>query len=491
MNLRIRTLNDTAPRPDGDYVLYWMTSARRLRSNPALDRALHWARELDQPLVVFEALRVAYPWASDRFHRFLLEGMAEHVEAADGTAITYFPWVERKEGEGKGLLAALARPAGVVIADDRPDFFYPRMLEAAGRQVETCLEAVDGIGLLPYRAADKAYPTAYTFRRHLQKTLPDHLGDQPDPDPLVGLELPRLESLPASVREKWPAADPAGLAGSLDRFPIDHAVPPVAGAPGGESEGRRRLDRLVAHLDAYATDRNHPDAAVTSGLSPYLHFGMVGPHQVLAALAEREDWTPDRISGDTKGARAGWWNMSEGAEAFLDQVVTWREVGVNSFAHDPDASQFESLPAWARETLTEHADDERPHVYTLEEFEAAQTHEPLWNAAQRQLREDGIIHNYLRMLWGKKILHWSRSPEEALDIMVHLNNRWALDGRDPNSYSGIRWVLGKFDRAWVPKREVFGAVRYMTCDSARRKLKLGDYLDRWGDQGDLFQKGKA
>jgi deoxyribodipyrimidine photo-lyase len=172
--------------------------------------------------------------------------------------------------------------------------------------------------------------------------------------------------------------------------------------------------------------------------------------------------------------------MAAGAEAFLDQLVTWRELGHNAAAWLPAYDRWESLPAWARATLDEHAGDPRPYVYGREQLELAGTHDPLWNTAQRQLVVEGRIPNYLRMLWGKKILEWTRSPREALEVMIELNNRYALDGRDPNSYSGIFWVLGRYDRPWGPERPVFGTVRYMTSENAARKLKLNAYLRRYG-----------
>ena len=177
--------------------------------------------------------------------------------------------------------------------------------------------------------------------------------------------------------------------------------------------------------------------------------------------------------------------MSEAAESFVDELVTWREVGWGFCYHEAEYDSYESLPGWAVETLEEHADDEREHLYTFEELDEARTHDEIWNAAQRQLVHDGVIHNYLRMLWGKNILAWSEHPREALDTMIELNNRYALDGRDPNSYSGIFWVLGRFDRGW-PEREVFGKVRPMTSRSTRRKVELDRYLERWGEQGSLL-----
>ncbi|HSF40677.1 MAG TPA: deoxyribodipyrimidine photolyase, partial [Thermoanaerobaculia bacterium] len=174
-----------------------------------------------------------------------------------------------------------------------------------------------------------------------------------------------------------------------------------------------------------------------------------------------------------------WWGMSAPAEKFLDEVITWREVGYNMASRREDFERYESLPEWAQATLAKHAKDRRPHLHTLEEFEAAATGDELWNAAQGQLVAEGRIHNYLRMLWGKKVLEWSASPREALEILIHLNNKYALDGRDPNSYSGIFWCLGRYDRPWAPERPVFGTVRYMSSDSTRRKFKVGGYIERY------------
>ncbi len=174
--------------------------------------------------------------------------------------------------------------------------------------------------------------------------------------------------------------------------------------------------------------------------------------------------------------------MGAATEAFLDECITWREVGFNFCALRDDHDQFASLPAWARASLEAHADDPRDHVYALDEFAGARTHDDVWNAAQRQLVGEGRMHNYLRMLWGKKILEWSRTPQEALGTMIELNNRYALDGRDPNSYSGIFWVLGRYDRPWAPRRPIFGVVRYMSSANTLRKLQMKQYMATWGGE---------
>jgi deoxyribodipyrimidine photo-lyase len=199
-------------------------------------------------------------------------------------------------------------------------------------------------------------------------------------------------------------------------------------------------------------------------------------HQIFSELTTQEGWSPGHLAVRATGSRFGWWGASQDTEAFLDQVITWRELGFNYCQMRKDYDQFEALPAWALKTLRQHARDERSHVYTVEKFERAETHDALWNAAQTQLLREGRIHNYLRMLWGKKIIEWTRTPQKALEIMADLNNKYALDGRDPNSYNGIFWCLGRYDRPWGPERPVFGTVRYMSSENTARKFNIRDYI---------------
>jgi deoxyribodipyrimidine photo-lyase len=481
--IRVRAANDRAARRDGEFVLYWMIAHRRVRHNFAFERAVEHARALGRPLVVLEALRCGYRWASDRLHAFVLAGMADNARRLANRPVLYHPYVEPARDAGEGLLEALAARACVVVTDEFPSFFLPRMVAAAAARLPVRLEAVDANGLLPLRATEAVFPTAHAFRRFVQKTLPNHLGELPAGDPLVGARLARLAALPAEIASRWPAAGVELLVaepGALAALPIDHRAGAVADTPGGTSAGQVALRRFLdERLPRYARERNRPEEEVTSGLSPFLHFGHVGVHEVFAALAAHEGWTPERLAAKASGNRAGWWGMGEAAEAFLDELVTWRELGFNFSGLRDDVERYEALPAWARATLEKHASDPRPHVYTLEQLEVADTHDHLWNAAQRQLLREGRIHNYLRMLWGKKILEWSPTPQAALEAMIELNNRWALDGRDPNSASGIFWCLGRYDRPWGPERPIFGTVRYMSSENTARKVPVGGYLRRW------------
>jgi deoxyribodipyrimidine photo-lyase len=483
--LRVRAIDDRPPRSDAAYVLYWMTAARRASWNFALDRAVDWARELRRPLVVFEAIECDYPWASDRLHRFVIDGMRDNATAFAESGITYYPYVEPERGAGRGLLRALSASASVVVTDDSPVFFLPAILRAASNHVGARLEAVDGTGILPLNAPPRGqvFSSAYAFRRYLQQVLPVHLDVEPDRLPVRPGTLPVLESVARDVLTRWPPADPARLGGSADvaALPIDHAVAPVAAVTGGSDAGRARLHHFVAtRLDRYGDGRNQPDDEVSSQLSPYLHFGHLSPHEIVHRVLAHAHWTPDRLASTARGGREGWWGASAPVEAFLDQLITWRELGFNMSARRPDVASFDALPSWAIVTLDKHARDKRTYLYTLDEFASASTHDELWNAAQRQLLREGRVHNYLRMLWGKKILEWTPSPREALAVMVALNDRYALDGRDANSSNGIMWVLGRYDRPWAPERPIFGTVRFMSSDNTRRKLRLKHYLKQYG-----------
>ena len=480
--IRIQARNTAPPRADGEFVLYWMIAYRRTKWNFAFDRAIEWARELGKPIVVLEALRCDYPWANERLHQFVLDGMAETFDVLEGSIVSYYPYVEGKPGAGKGLIEALGKRACAIITDDFPGFFLSRMIASAAKKVAVRLEAVDSNGLLPLRAAGAAFPTAHAFRRFLQKQLPMRFGESPNPQPLSKLCIPRLAWLPEEITRRWPAASVAKLRNpdSLVSLPIDHRVRGVATHGGGRAARATLKGFLSERLENYADLRNEPGQEATSRLSPYLHFGHMASHEIFAELMKQETWSEEKVALRATGSKEGWWRVRPAAEAFLDQLITWRELGFNMAAHQSDYDKYESLPDWARATLAKHSRDERGDLYTLKDFTGARTHDPLWNAAQSQLVSEGRLHNYMRMLWGKKILAWSRSPEDALEIMIELNNRYALDGRDPNSYSGIFWCLGRYDRPWGPERPVFGTVRYMSSENTARKFNVAGYLRKYG-----------
>jgi deoxyribodipyrimidine photo-lyase len=472
---RIQVVCEAPPDHSGQWVLYRMSCQRRVGWNFALQRAAELAVALVRPLLVVEELRCGGRWDSPRQHRFVLDGVQTNARRLRATGVGYLPLVEARPGEADQVLLGLCARACATVMDAAPTPGLPMCVVRAAAGTRSRVEQVDSHGLSPLSTAPDACPTAHAFRRFLQRTLREHLDVPPLADPLAGLALPPLPELPPE------AAAPGGPTPDLARLALDHAVYEVP-TPGGSEAAEARLSEFLTRgLRGYAELRNHPDDDATSGLAPYLHHGHISAHQVFAELAAQEGWTPEHLGPGTRGSRSGWWGLGEDAEAFLDQLITWRELGYNWAARRADYRGYESLPEWAQRTLGKHAADPREYVYTEEELEQARTHDALWNAAQRQLVREGRLHNYLRMLWSKKVLEWTESPREALRIMVQLNNRWALDGQDPNSYTGILWTLGRHDRAWGPERAVFGKVRYMSSANTARKLRVRETLRRYAE----------
>jgi deoxyribodipyrimidine photo-lyase len=480
--IRVRQFTDYPIHPNRDFVLYRMRVFRRLTWNFALQRAMEWARELDRPLVVYEELRLGVPWESVRRHRFILDGIQDHMLACKERPVLYYPYLETEAGSVDGLLQALCQRACILIEEESPVLHTNRSLVKTDRSLLLRIETVDSNGLLPLRASDRDYPTAYSFRRFLQKELPAHLLQAPLADPLQDSGLAKAGPPIADILERWPALRldrPGEWDARLSSLPINHQVTATVREGGSRAALRQLQTFLDERLDRYGDDRNEPEKQGTSELSSYLRHGHIATHQVFHALAERQDWSLQRLALKATGKRSGWWGMPACGEAFLDELVTWRELGYNMAFHRPDYRDYDSLPEWSRISLDQHRDDPRPVLYSFEQFEQAQTHDPLWNAAQNQLRQEGLIHNYLRMLWGKKILEWTKSAREAAEVMIELNNRYALDGCDPNSYSGIYWCLGRYDRAWGPERPIFGKIRYMSSENTARKYPVRNYIKRY------------
>jgi deoxyribodipyrimidine photo-lyase len=304
----------------------------------------------------------------------------------------------------------------------------------------------------------------------------------PKANALSKAQLPPARPLPRDIEKRWPKGSLRLLNSGesvLAGLPLDHGISPVETRGGSTAAQTLLRSFLRDKLSTYSEARNEPAQHATSELSPYLHFGLISVHLIFSEITRQGGWSPDHLAVHATGSRSGWWGASEATEAFLDQIITWRELGFNFCQTRKDYDQFDSLPSWALKTLCQHARDERSKVYTFEKFERANTHDPLWNAAQTQLVREGRIHNYLRMVWGKKILEWTRSPAKALEIMVELNNKYAVDGRDPNSYSGIFWCLGRYDRPWGPERPIFGTVRYMSSENTARKFNVRDYIRKY------------
>ncbi len=475
---RIRALNDRPIRDEGKYVLYWMQMYRRLDFNHALNHAIALANSLKKPLVIYEGLRLDYPWANHRFHQFILEGMAENARVAEKRGWNYWPFVETPDSPGRGLLRKVSDDAAAVVTDDYPCFIVPDQSAALARKVDIAVHAVDGNGIVPMASLGPTVSAAAHLRPRIHKAFAEAWKHRSG----------KLDADSAPLRKKVDAPFATWKVGEISAFvtklPLDDSVKPVSACPGGTAAGRKRLRGFLSHrLKGYAEHRSEPTSPENghaSGLSPYLHFGHVSIEEIVQAVLEIDGaWTTSELNPACRGKREGYFSPNADVNNFLDEAITWRDLGFHwhQTRRADTASLASALPTWANATLKAHASDTREFEYTLEEWEACASHDPLWNAAQKELIATGTIQNYLRMLWGKKVLEWTRTPEEAYRILVHLNNKYALDGRDPNSYTNILWCFGLFDRPWAPERKVFGKIRYMSSANTAKKFKVQGYLD--------------
>jgi len=418
----------------------------------------------------------------------MMQGMKEHLDYATDQELNYVSFVEEKPGQYENLLKDLASNASVLVTDEYPVFIMRKRNETYPEEMNLPYITVDSNGLIPLGLTDKDPYSAYFFRKIMQKHFIEAYTNPPKQNPLDELENESSVDLDDSLFDDLPDAKEAldDIPGFISKLDIDHDVHPID-IHGGRSAATGMLGQFIKNaLLEYDDKRNDPDEKKTSQLSPWLHFGKISEHEIVQAVLEHqpEGWDLDKITFN-KGSTGGFFNGDPNVDGFLDEVITWREVGYHFAHHRPDYDQISSLPDWVQKTMDEHRDDPREYIYSYDEFKNSQTHDEIWNAAQTQLREEGIIHNYLRMLWGKKVIEWTPDYETAAEYLIDLNNTYAIDGRDPNSYSGIFWCLGRFDRAWQ-ERPIFGKLRYMTSESTRRKVKLKQYLDKYGNQKSLI-----
>ncbi|MFO7798843.1 hypothetical protein [Rhodohalobacter sp.] len=485
---RVFKRNQNEPDTKGDYVLYWMQINRRFHYNFALEYAVGWANKLGKPLLILEAFSCDYPWATDRSHTFMMQGMKEHLDYATDQKLNYVSFVEKEAGQYKKLLFDLASNASVLITDEYPVFIMKERNREYPNEVKIPYYTVDSNGLIPLGLTEKDPYSAYFFRKIMQKNFVEAYTNPPKQNPLSGLENNSKVELAESMFKNLPDAENAlkDIPGFISKLNIDHSVKPIDWQ-GGRSAALGMMGQFIKNgLKVYDEKRNDPDEQKTSQLSPWLHFGKISEYEIVKAVLDHQPkgWDLDKITFN-KGSTGGFFNGDPNVDGFLDEVITWREVGFHFAHHRPDYDQIDSLPDWVQKTMDEHRDDPREWIYSYNELKNSHTHDDIWNAAQTQLREEGIIHNYLRMLWGKKVIEWTPDYATAAQYLIDLNNTYAIDGRDPNSYSGIFWCLGRFDRAWQ-ERPIFGKLRYMTSESTRKKVKLKEYLNRYGNQKSLL-----
>ncbi len=465
-DVRIRRWNDEpvrTPRQGAEYVLYFCHAYRRARDNAALAYAIERANELSLPCLFYESIRPDYPHASDRHHTFAIECARDDAYECASRGVLHAFFLPRTRDEARGMVAKVASRAALVVSDEHPGFIHPAQNAAAAKSAGCAYVTVDDACGVPMALFPKEEYAARTLRPKLLRARDAWLAPLAEPTPRSSLSRARV-SLPFEPVDL--TRDDVDVAKLVGACAIDHGVPAVAALPGGSRAANSRLERFLRHkLAAYATDRNAPDRVATTGLSPYLHWGAISARRVALGVME-----------EARGRGA-----SEAADALLEQLLVRRGLAFNftarRAARGDDPASYEALPGWARATLAAHARDPRPAIVSREDLDAGRSPDELWNAAQLELRATGIIHNYARMLWGKCVLGWTQEPAAAHALLVHMNDRYALDGRDPDGWTNIGWCFGLHDRPW-PERAVFGTVRCMTTRSARSKLDCESYIDR-------------
>jgi deoxyribodipyrimidine photo-lyase len=490
---RVQLLNDKTANNDGKYILYWMQMFKRTTHNHALNFAIQQANERKIPLVVYEGLKFYYEWANDRIHTFILEGVEEKRKAFAAKGILYLFYLQQDETFPKNTVADLAKDAALIVTDDFPCFIIPEHNKRIAEKAEIPVYAVDSNGMIPMSKFDKENYAAYTIRPRIKRMLPDY--DKPfveesvvcSADSFITGEDSFLRSTSSFLRSTdFLLRSPSSFLSNEDFFlrssvsvprspssnafndetianlvancAINHDIKPSNIYKGGSLNAHKRLAHFIKNIfPKYHETRNECSVDGSSRLSPYLHFGFLSVYEIVEAVNNAD------VPNESK-------------ESFLEELIVRRELAYNFTRFNEKYDSLECLPNWTQESMRKHADDTRDRLYTLEQLEKFQTHDEIWNAAQRELVETGGMHNYVRMLWGKNIIGWTKSYEEAFAILEDFNNKYALDGRNPNSYAGILWCFGKHDRPWF-ERNVFGTIRYMTSGSSGKKFNAKKYIE--------------
>ena len=442
---RIKHLNDKETR-NGDYVLYWMQSSQRTEHNHALEYAIQQANELDQRLLVVFGLTDGYPEANLRHYTFMLEGLQEVEASLKDRGIKFV----LRHGPPDEVALEAGKDASLIVTDRgymRPQREWRKNV---AEKAECLVTQVESDVVVPIElASGKQEHAARTLRPKIHEYLDEFL---------VGLNTTPVEK--QSTNMSFEGLDLSNVEAALDELDIDRSVEPVSYLyKGGTSEAKKLLDDFVKNRFAsYDDNRNQPQTDDVSHMSKYLHFGQVSPVYVALKIQDAN-------------------TSQENIDAYLEELIVRRELPINFVYYTQDYDSFSCLPGWAKETLEEHKDDDREYVYTRQQLEDAETHDEYWNAAMREMRHTGYMHNYMRMYWGKKILEWMETPEYAYKTTLYLNNKYFLDGRDPNSFANVAWIFGVHDRGWT-ERKIFGKVRYMSAGGLERKAKPEQYVEK-------------
>ena len=439
---RVTVLNRKKPR-SGKFVLYWMQAAQRAEYNHALEYAIEKADSLKKPVIAIFAITDNYPEANLRHYHFMLEGLLETAKALQRKGVQM---VIRHNPPDTSAIE-LSTDAALVVVDAGHLRLQRRWRKKVAQSIDCPLHEVEANLVVPVRqASPKEEFSAGTFRPKISRLLNQYLVP-------LRHKSPRKDSLGL----RFDRFDIANINEALAKLRVDKSVAPVSTFHGGTNQAKKHLSEFLSQkLDNFDRLRNDPTLENVSNMSPYLHFGQISPLYIALQVIK---------------------TASPAADAYLEELIVRRELSHNFVFYNKNYDTFEALPNWARQSLQSHRKDKRQYVYSLRQFEQAHTHDPYWNAAQKQMVITGKMHGYMRMYWGKKILEWTEQPREAFKIALYLNNKYELDGRDANAYTGVAWCFGKHDRAWG-QRPIFGKIRYMNAAGLTRKFDVDAYVKK-------------
>ena len=444
---RVKALNDGKFNKNGKFVIYWMSQSHRANFNHSLEFAIDLSNAYRKPLLVYFPITDRYKYSNARYYKFMLDGILEAKKSIEERGIKF---VIEKVDDIKQRVVEISRDAFALITDKAYLKFYRRLNQYVADKLDIPVYEVESDVCVPVEtASDRLEPYAFGFRKKIYSII----------DAFI------VELKPREVKIKSVSLDfgiwELTLRDSLEILDILNIDKSVSLSPfvGGYSQARKYLEEFIERkLHKYKDFRSHPELDYQSNLSPYLHFGQISPIEVVLEVLSN-------------------YGKDENVDSFFNELIVWRELARNFCYYNPNYNHYEGIPDWAKETLEEHKKDRREYIYTLEELENAKTHDEYWNSAQLELLKTGKMHNYMRMYWCKKIIEWTDDPKQAFDIACYLNDKYELDGRDPNGYAGISWCFGTHDRPWK-ERKIFGKVRYMSASGLEAKFDIKKYVEK-------------
>jgi deoxyribodipyrimidine photo-lyase len=444
---RVKALNDGKFNENGKFVIYWMSQTHRANFNHSLEFAIELSNAYRKPLLVYFPITDRYKYSNARYYKFMLDGILEAKKSIEERGIKF---IIEKVDDIKHRVVEISRDAFALITDKAYLKFYRRLNQYVADKLDIPVYEVESDVCVPVEiASDRLEPYAFGFRKKIYSIM----------DAFI------VELKPREVKIKSVSLDfgigeltPKDSLEILDILNIDKSVS-LSPFVGGYSQARKYLEEFIERkLHKYKDFRSHPELDYQSNLSPYLHFGQISPIEVVLEVLSK-------------------YGKDENVDSFFNELIVWRELARNFCYYNPNYNHYEGIPDWAKETLEEHKKDRREYIYTLEELESAKTHDEYWNSAQLELLKTGKMHNYMRMYWCKKIIEWTDDPKQAFDIACYLNDKYELDGRDPNGYAGISWCFGTHDRPWK-ERKIFGKVRYMSASGLEAKFDIKKYVEK-------------